>query len=1046
MNFLIHGILSLPLMGAYAMFAVGIVVIYRASRVLNLAHGAMAMVPAYVVFSLVNGQTPLVVRLAFGVLAAFGAFGISRRYVERRLKGLASVLVSLAISITVGFLVFQLFHAKLPVLAALLVGVLSGAVLGLVIERIFVRGLRHMSLTAQTVGTVAVLSLLIALAAKSWGTAPRTAPEIFPHGFVPVGAGQLLYGAIGLFVTAAVLAVVMLALFKFTNLGLAMRGSAENRRAASLMGIDPDRTTAIAWAIGGALAAVSGILLAAITTLTPYDLPLQTLPAFVAALLGGIDSVVGAIGGSAAVGLLLGLVPATASLPVVGKVTGSIGGPQLTLTIAALGVMYLRGQKFSTASRDDGGFSAGGGGGAKARPKGMPWPLAIGMFLALVGWVWIPGVKYAVLANVSQALVYILIGISLVVLTGWVGQISLGHAALVGIGAFGTGIMARNFGIPFPFNLPFAAALSAGAAALLGAVALRVRGLYLAVATLIFSWMADTFLFRSSWFVGAGGSSTINNIVFGAKGGFPNFDLSDRKVLYYFGLAITALGLLAAANLRSSKTGRAFFAVRGSETAASSLGINVMRYKLLAFAISGMLAGAAGNLIIIDQRTVTADPFRFTFSLFYLSIAVIGGLVSLPGVVIAALVFGLLNYLFQTVSLFSGLLEVVSAGLLVAAILVQAHVASVKRFTSFLTSPIRKVLQPMKSLTGSLADAAGRIPNPFEKIAKQVRSKSPDEGRSKNTVKASGDSKRRSRALSALTGFGRNKQVLANGSSASVEQSASPGLNGRSDEPIVLEGRDVTVQFGGLVAVSDASIKIHKGEIVGLIGPNGAGKTTLFNSLSGLNEPTRGAVYMFGKDVSGAPVHERAKLGLGRTFQVLQLFSDLTVRENLLVATHVHNETGWLRHVAATDAAVRAESDAHRRVNEVLELLELTEIADRPAAGLPFGLLRLVELGRAVVSEAPIILLDEAASGLDNTETDRFTDFLRSLRDRMGISMLLIEHDVRMVTGVSDYMYVLNMGQMIAEGPPEKIQRDPAVIAAYLGGVQKDVESEPVGV
>lgn len=987
MDYLIHAILSLPLIGAYAMFAVGIVVIYRASRVLNLAHGAMAMVPAYIVFSLVE--------------------------------------------------------AGIPVLVAFVLGVASGAIIGLLVERIFIRGLRHMSLTAQTVGTVAVLAFLIAITAKIWGTAPRSAPSIFPSGFISVGAGRLLYGAIGLFGVAVVAAVVMLAIFKYTNLGLAMRGSAENRRAASLMGINPDRTTAIAWALGGSLAALSGILLAAITTLSPYDLPLQTLPAFVAALLGGIGSVTGALGGSAVVGLILGLVPATSDLPIIGLVTAETGGPELALTITALAVMFFRGQRFSVAVREGGEFAAAKGRAPKTlRRPGMPVPLLLLLLAALIGWVWIPGIQFSLLANVSQAMIYTVVGISLVVLTGWVGQISLGHAALVGIGAFGTGVLARNLGVPFPFNLPLAAAMAAGAAVLLGAVALRVRGLYLAVATLIFSWMADSFLFRSSWFVGAGGTSTVENVTFGSIQGFPHFDLSDRKILYYFGLAVTVVGLLVAANLRSSKTGRAFFALRGSEMAAASLGIDVMRYKLLAFGISGMLAGAAGNLIMIDQRTIVPDQFRFTVSLFYLSIVVVGGLVSLSGVLFASMLFAGLNEAFTQVTALQGNLEVVSAGLLVAAILAQAHNAKIVAAGEFLrraAGPLGGLLRNVGGMILRLLRGLTRpVLAPFGRLGVRIR-----ESRKEKPLRPAPTAKRPSRLSGALSRLAFWRKAPQTGRFDLIEPSPNGETPERRDTKLVLEGRGITVQFGGLTAVSDASIEIREGEIVGLIGPNGAGKTTLFNALSGLNQPTGGVVRLFGNDVSPLPVHERARLGMGRTFQVLQLFSDLTVRENLLVATHVHNHTGFVRHILATDGSVAAERDCHERVNEVLGILELNEIADRPVAGLPFGILRLVELGRAVITDAPIILLDEAASGLDNTETDRFTDFLKSLRKRMGISMLLIEHDVRMVMGVSDYIYVLNMGQMISEGPPERVQNDPQVIAAYLG---EPAEPEKVGV
>ncbi|MCA1834643.1 MAG: ABC transporter permease [Actinobacteria bacterium] len=577
MKYLSYLILSLPFVGAYAIFAVGIVVIYRASRVLNLAHGAIAMVAAYLTLSPVK---------------------------------------------------FSLIHMGVPLIPAVLIGILFGALLGVFVERVFVRGLRHMSLTAQTVGTVATLSLLMSVAAKYWGTNPQTTRSVFPDGAIHVGSGLLRYGGIGLFVVSVVLAFAMLALFKFTNLGLAMRGAAVNRRAAALMGINPDRTTSIAWAIGGGLAAISGILLAAITSLEPYQLSLQVLPAFVAALLGGLEGLAAALGGAAIVGFLLGMVPAFASVPGLNVITGQSGAPELVLTILALGVMYMRGQKFSVATRDDGGFTSRGG--PRRRSLSVPVPAKILIGIALVAWVWIPGISsellFQILSNAHLALVYAIIGISIAVLTGWVGQISLGHAALVGVGAFATGVLSRNFGIPFPFNLPLAAVISAGVATLLGAVALRVRGLYLAVATLIFSWMADKFLFTSSWFVGSGGTSTVKNSVFGSPGGFPNFDLSDQKILYFFALAVCVVGFIAMANLRSSKTGRAFFATRGSEMAAASLGINVMRYKLLAFAISGMLAGAAGNLFIIKLRSVSPSKFMFTASLLYLSIAVVGGL------------------------------------------------------------------------------------------------------------------------------------------------------------------------------------------------------------------------------------------------------------------------------------------------------------------------------------------------------------------------------------------------------------------------------------
>jgi branched-chain amino acid transport system ATP-binding protein len=268
----------------------------------------------------------------------------------------------------------------------------------------------------------------------------------------------------------------------------------------------------------------------------------------------------------------------------------------------------------------------------------------------------------------------------------------------------------------------------------------------------------------------------------------------------------------------------------------------------------------------------------------------------------------------------------------------------------------------------------------------------------------------------------------------------------REQRPVILAARDITVKFGGLTAVDNAHLEVRQGEIVGLIGPNGAGKTTLFNAVSGLNEPTDGRVELFGQDITSLAVHERARLGMGRTFQIIQLFPQLSVFENLLVATHLRNKTGLFRHLVASDVAVEAEREARQRARQVIGLLHLEEEADRPVTGLPFGMLRMVEIARALVTGAPFVMLDEPASGLDNAETDKLSDLLLWVRQSLGVSLLVIEHDVKMVTGLTDYMYVIERGRLIAEGTPAEVQRDEAVIAAYLGqpaGAEAD-EPEPV--
>ncbi|MGH9168090.1 MAG: branched-chain amino acid ABC transporter permease, partial [Acidimicrobiia bacterium] len=302
----------------------------------------------------------------------------------------------------------------------------------------------------------------------------------------------------------------------------------------------------------------------------------------------------------------------------------------------------------------------------KARTAEARIGIALGI-LALV--LWIHFAPFSILGTANLALRYALVATSLILLTGWVGQISLAQASFVGVAAYVTGLLTRSWQVPFPLTLPLAAGVAAGVAALLGVVALRVRGLYLAVATLIFAWMTQAFLFNQAWFAGEGGSLTARINPLGDRGTWPYLDFTNRKVFYYISLAVLLTAMLAAANLRASKTGRAWFALRGSEFAAASLGVDITRYKLIAFATSGFMAGAAGSLFMTHQQVATATSFALPVSLFFLAVAVVGGLTRLSGAVLGAVVFASLEEVFFRFEQLAGLLDVVSAILLGAVLL-----------------------------------------------------------------------------------------------------------------------------------------------------------------------------------------------------------------------------------------------------------------------------------------------------------------------------------------------------------------------------------------
>jgi branched-chain amino acid transport system ATP-binding protein len=249
----------------------------------------------------------------------------------------------------------------------------------------------------------------------------------------------------------------------------------------------------------------------------------------------------------------------------------------------------------------------------------------------------------------------------------------------------------------------------------------------------------------------------------------------------------------------------------------------------------------------------------------------------------------------------------------------------------------------------------------------------------------------------------------------------------------LLQARDLQVRFGGVLAVNKVSFDVQRGEVFTLIGPNGAGKTTVFNLISRIYTPTAGELRFEGQPLAAVPAHAVAGLGIARTFQNIELFEHATVLQNLLIGRHIHRKSRWWSELVFGPGVREAERETRRKVEEVIDFLELQRYRDTLVAGLPYGVRKVVELARALATGPKLLLLDEPSSGLNVEETDDMAFWIQDIRDDLGITVLMVEHDMTLVSKVSDRVLAMNQGEMLALGTPREVQSHPGVIEAYLG-------------
>lgn len=261
-----------------------------------------------------------------------------------------------------------------------------------------------------------------------------------------------------------------------------------------------------------------------------------------------------------------------------------------------------------------------------------------------------------------------------------------------------------------------------------------------------------------------------------------------------------------------------------------------------------------------------------------------------------------------------------------------------------------------------------------------------------------------------------------------------------STSDILLSARNISVRFGGVLAVNNVSFDVRRGEVFTLIGPNGAGKTTVFNLISRIYNPTTGTIDYEGQPLTAQPPHRIASLGIARTFQNIELFEHATVLHNLLIGRHTHSHTPLWSQFLFTGKVRQAEIAHREKVEQVIDLLDLQHHRDAMVAGLPYGVRKVVELARALCTEPKLLLLDEPSSGLNVEETDDMAFWIQDIKHELGITVLMVEHDMSLVSKVSDRVLAMNQGEVLAMGTPREVQTHPGVIEAYLGTIE-DVSS-----
>ncbi len=871
----------------YALGGVGLVLTYKTSRIFNFAYGAIATTGAYVFYTL-----------------------------------------------------HQQHHMNWP-LAAFISVIGVGAILGWLFEP-FARALTKAPLAMQVGATVGVFVFVSAFFAVVYGDNQRIFRPFLPHSNFNLGNTVVSYDQLITVIVALVATLVLYAVFRFSRMGVAMRGVVDNSELLDLAGTPPARVRRLAWFIGCSFAAASGLLLAPNINFDSATLTLLIVQCFGAAAIGAFSSLPLTYVGGLVIGVAYSLLTKY-------TLSGSSilqGMPPSTPFLVLFVVLLLMPKRWLAAS-------------TRVVPVRPQWsaPLrvqAVGGVLMIIALAFVPSLVGVKIGEWTLGLTYVVLFLSLGLLVRTSGQVSLSHLSFAAVGAAAFSHLTVGHGIPWLPSLLLAGLIAVPVGMLLAIPAIRLGGIYLALATFGFG-LALQYMFYSS-----------ESLMFGIAGAAeprPHLswlEISSDGGYYYVVLGIVVVITLAVVSVNRTRLGRLLRAMADSPLALETNGTNVQITRLLVFAVSAFLAGIAGALIGVNTEIATGasfDPIA-SLTLITLILIVVGGE---PWYALMA----------------------AASYIVIPAYIPGGNVAYYLQML-FGASAVMVAINGIPTLPLGMRNAIDRL----------------------------GGRKRAGPAPPAE-------------SIEVIKRERTPISDG------ALEVRGVQVRFGGLVAVDGLSLTAPTGQITGLIGPNGAGKTTTFNACSGLVRPTGGSIWLDGRDVTKMSASRRARLGLGRTFQQMELFDALTVAENASLG-HEASLAGAnpARQLLSSPSEARTVSDA---VAEALDLCGIANLSGEIAGSLSTGQRRLVELARCLAGPYRILLLDEPSSGLDHRESEQFGQILNRVVYERGVGILLVEHDMSLVMRVCDHIHVLDFGIPIFNGTPEEVTASSIVQHAYLG-------------